>query len=414
MNDDAMIKVENISKKYCRSLIKSMSYGLLDIGKNMCGFGSHPERLRKDEFWALQGVSFEIKKGESLALIGPNGSGKTTLLKMLNGIFWPDKGKISLRGKTGALIAVGAGFHPLLTGRENIYVNSAILGMNKKEVDRKFDAIIEFADIGDFLDSPVKHYSSGMFVRLGFAIAVHCEPDILLVDEVLAVGDMNFQAKCIDRMEELGRKGVTKIYVSHDMFSVARICNKAIYIDEGKVKGYGDVGSIINQYKKNGFQEMHNNPKKDQFFRYGTREIEITKVELRDRNNEIKNVFMRGEPIKICISVYAEKKVIRPEFVIKFYTENGILVSQPNTKDHQVTLDSIHGSGVLEYSIASLPLNLGRYSLTIAIWDFAGHLPHDVHEKLYDFVVEDDDSYQGIKERQGLVYMPAQWNWHTM
>jgi lipopolysaccharide transport system ATP-binding protein len=184
MNDEVAIKVDHISKKYCKSLKRSMLYGVTDIGRNTLGLSSHSEKLRRSEFWAVDDVSFEVKKGETLGLIGPNGSGKTTLLKMLNGIFWPDKGKITINGRVGALIEVGAGFHPMLTGRENVYINAAILGMTKK-VDEKFDAIIEFADIGDFIDAPVKFYSSGMFVRLGFAVAVHYEPDILLVDEGL-------------------------------------------------------------------------------------------------------------------------------------------------------------------------------------------------------------------------------------
>jgi len=185
MDDEIAIKVDHVSKKYCKSLKRAMVYGVTDIGRNTLGLSSHSENLRKHEFWAVDDISFEVRKGETLGIIGSNGSGKTTLLKMLNGIFWPDKGKITINGRVGALIEVGAGFHPLLTGRENVYINAAILGMTKEEVDEKFDSIIEFADIGDFLDTPVKFYSSGMYVRLGFAVAVHCEPDILLVDEVL-------------------------------------------------------------------------------------------------------------------------------------------------------------------------------------------------------------------------------------
>jgi len=193
IEDNLAIKVESVSKKYFKSPKRSMLYGVKDIARNTFGLSSHSDELRKDEFWAVDEVSFEVKKGETLGMIGPNGSGKTTMLKMLNGIFWPDKGKIAVKGRVGALIEVGAGFHPLLTGRENVYINAAILGMTKKETDKKFDDIIKFADIGDFLDVPVKHYSSGMFVCLGFAVAVHCEPEILLVDEVLAVGDLHLQ-----------------------------------------------------------------------------------------------------------------------------------------------------------------------------------------------------------------------------
>ena len=193
MTNDTVIKVENVSKKYCRSLKHTMMYGMQDIARNSIGLKSCSDTLREGEFWALNDVSFEVKKGETLGIVGANGSGKSTLLKLLNGIFMPDKGRIEINGRVGALIEVGAGFHPMLTGRENIYVNGAILGMSKKEIDKKFDEIVDFADIGDFIDSPVKHYSSGMYVRLGFAIASHADLDILMVDEVLAVGDFRFK-----------------------------------------------------------------------------------------------------------------------------------------------------------------------------------------------------------------------------
>ena len=248
--DGVAIKVENVSKKYCKSLKRSMLYGVKDIARNTLGLGSHSDKLRKNEFWALDDISFEVKKGETLGIIGPNGSGKTTLLKLLNGIFWPDKGKISVKGKVGALIEVGAGFHPLLTGRENIYINAAILGMTKEETDKKFDAVVEFADIGDFLDVPVKHYSSGMFVRLGFAVAVHCEPDILLVDEVLAVGDEGFQNKCFNKIGELRKNGTTTILVSHNMHTISTFTEKAIFLNNGKSKYFRNVAEAIKKYTK--------------------------------------------------------------------------------------------------------------------------------------------------------------------
>ncbi len=248
MIEDIAIKVENVSKKYCKSLKRSMLYGVQDIGRNMVGLSSRSEKLRKKEFWAVDDVSFEVRKGETLGIIGPNGSGKTTLLKMLNGIFWPDKGKISVRGRVGALIEIGAGFHPLLTGRENIYINAAILGMTKKEVDKKFDDIVVFADIGDFLDTPVKFYSSGMFVRLGFAVAVHCEPDILLVDEVLAVGDMNFQNKCFNKIGDLKKNGTAILLVSHNMHIISTFGQTVILLNNGKAKYFDSVAAGIKEY----------------------------------------------------------------------------------------------------------------------------------------------------------------------
>ena len=197
MGEETMITFDNVSKKYCRNLKRSMFYGIMDIAKNTIGLSSRSHNLRKDEFWALDNVSFEVRKGETFGIIGKNGSGKTTLLRLINGIFWPDKGKITVKGRTGALIAVGSGFHPLFSGRENIYINGAILGMSKREIDEHYDAIVEFADIGDFLETPVKYYSSGMFVRLGFASMMFCQPEIMLIDEVLSVGDLSFQFKCL-------------------------------------------------------------------------------------------------------------------------------------------------------------------------------------------------------------------------
>jgi ABC-type polysaccharide/polyol phosphate transport system ATPase subunit len=236
VNSDLVIETENVSKKFCRSLRKSMAYGIQDIGKNLLGFGSRSNVLRNDEFWALRDIFFNVKKGETVGIVGPNGSGKTTLLKLLNGIFWPDEGKISLRGRVGALIEVGAGFHPLLTGRENIYVNAAILGMTKNEVNDKFDSIVEFADIGDFIHTPVKYYSSGMFVRLGFAIAIHCNPDILLIDEVLAVGDIAFQNKCLNKISNIAEEGNKSIiFVSHDMNAISLLCDRCLLLDKGSL-----------------------------------------------------------------------------------------------------------------------------------------------------------------------------------
>ncbi|MBA7636366.1 Vitamin B12 import ATP-binding protein BtuD [subsurface metagenome] len=249
MDDRVVIRVEDVSKKYCKSLKKSMLYGVKDIGRNILGLSSHSENLRKDEFWALDDVSFEVRKGETLGIIGPNGSGKTTLLKLLNGIFWPDKGDIAIRGKVGALIEIGAGFHPLLTGRENVYLNAAILGMTKEEVEKKFQSIEEFADIGDFIDAPVKFYSSGMFVRLGFAVAVHCDPDILLVDEVLAVGDAQFIEKCSNRINTLLDKGMTLVLVSHNQHLINILCSRAIVLNKGKEIINADVTTAVRTYE---------------------------------------------------------------------------------------------------------------------------------------------------------------------
>jgi len=247
MKNDIAIKVENVSKKYCKTLKRSMLYGISDISRNLIGLGSRPGMLRRDEFWGVDDISFELEKGQVLGLIGPNGAGKTTVLKLMNGIFWPDKGRITLKGRIGALIEVGAGFHPMLTGRENIYLNASILGMTKKETDRKFDEIVEFSGIADFLDTPVKFYSSGMFVRLGFSVAVHSEPDILLVDEVLAVGDSAFRAKCYKRIGEI-LPGSAVVLVSHNMVNISRLCENTIVLEGGRAVFHGETDLAIDRY----------------------------------------------------------------------------------------------------------------------------------------------------------------------
>jgi len=238
MSDETLVKVENVSKKFCRDLKRSLWYGVQDIVTELVGGRMNHNFLRPDEFWAVKNVSFELKRGECLGLIGHNGAGKSTLLKMLNGLIKPDKGRIAMHGRVGALIELGAGFNPILTGRENLYVNGQILGFTKKEIDRKFDAIVEFAQIKDFIDMPVQNYSSGMKVRLGFAVAAQMEPDVLIIDEVLAVGDVGFRAKCFNQLANIG-KGSAVIVVSHNMPEIARLASKLLLMQGGHVSYLG-------------------------------------------------------------------------------------------------------------------------------------------------------------------------------
>jgi lipopolysaccharide transport system ATP-binding protein len=245
---DTVIEVNNVWKKYCKDLGASLYYGLVDIGRGIFGVERGRKELRKYEFWSLKDVSFQVKRGEVIGVIGPNGSGKSTLLKLLNGLFMPDKGVVKVRGTTGALISVGAGFHQMLTGRENIYLNAAILGKAKKEIDEIFDEIVEFAEIREFLDTPVKNYSSGMYVRLGFSVAIHCLPDILLIDEVLSVGDESFQKKSLKKMYEIAKSGRTIIFVSHNLRAVRDLTKRSIYLKNGEIKFLGKTSEVIKKY----------------------------------------------------------------------------------------------------------------------------------------------------------------------
>ncbi|PIE34920.1 ABC transporter ATP-binding protein [candidate division KSB3 bacterium] len=245
---DVVISVEHVSKKFCRNLRRSMAYGMVDLSKNLLGLSPKNGQLRKDEFWALDDISFELKRGETLGIVGMNGSGKSTLLRLLTGIFPPDKGEIRVNGQVGALVAVGAGFHPHMTGRENIFLNGTILGMSKREIQEKFDDIVNFSEIGDFLDAPVSTYSSGMRVRLGFSVAIHCKPDILLIDEVLSVGDVGFRNKSLQYMAEYREQANAIIFISHNLEQIRVLCSRLLILDKGEIIYSGETHEGVELY----------------------------------------------------------------------------------------------------------------------------------------------------------------------
>lgn len=389
MQDDVTIKVEQVSKKYCKTLKRSMFYGIQDIMRNSLGMRSNSNHLRRDEFWAVSNVSFEVKKGETLGIIGPNGCGKSTLLKMLNGIFWPDKGKISIKGRMGALIEIGAGFHPLLTGRENIYVNAAILGMKKEEVDAKFEDIVTFADIGDFIDAPVKHYSSGMYVKLGFSIAVHSDPDILLVDEVLAVGDAGFQNKCFNKIGKLKEQGTTTILVSHNMHAISNFSNKVLLLTAGKANYFDDVSEGVMQYNK-----LFTNSEK----------IEIEKIS--DGNDNIqfydidfkKNRFNPGDSFTLFMkynSLVDYQEVIIDTVIFNMREEG--MYFQATNKAYNKVINLKKGKNSLKVSIDDIRLNDTTAKIAISIWS------KDHIEKLFwmRFPIE----FKGVSYSTGRTFL---------
>lgn len=382
MNNEITIKVENVYKKYCKYLKKSMFYGIKDIGRNMFGLSSHSEKLRSGEFWANKNISFELKKGESIGIIGPNGSGKTTLLKMLNGIFWPDKGKITINGKVSALIQVGAGFHPLLTGRENIYVNGAILGMSKQEIDRKFKKIVDFADIGDFLDTPVKYYSSGMFVRLGFAVAIFADPDILLVDEILAVGDMNFRRKCFEKMKSKIDMGMSVVLVTHSMQGLIGIAKETILLNKGEIKYYGSTKDTISKYIDD-TNRVASYGHINTATRRGSGEVRIIKACIIDEKGDKITEIPAADPIRIRCSFKVNKPIKNPVFsfsICDAISRQIVLYANTYNLFH---IDKLERDG--EFEILYEKPNLGprRYYLyggigekddtaPIDVWDDAG------------------------------------------
>ncbi|MEI6141558.1 MAG: ABC transporter ATP-binding protein [Mariniphaga sp.] len=363
--NDILINVDGVSKKFCKSLRKSLKYGLQDLGHELTGsrHGGNGN-LRPDEFWAVNDVSFELRRGESLGLIGRNGAGKTTLLRMLNGLIKPDRGRIEMQGRVGALIALGAGFNPILSGRENIYVNGSVLGLTKKEIDAKLEEIIDFAEIEEFIDSPVQYYSSGMNVRLGFAIASSLNPDILILDEVLAVGDVNFQIKCGQRIRQLSANAAV-IFVSHSMQSVSWFCSRVIVLKDGKIihdarnpaDGIGTYFSMIESKKET----------------FGSGEATICDPCMLSETNIrlTENIVLEhGETPKFEFDLIIQSSVKNVKVILSIIDEsgNGIVFLPIQDKNN---LDTIFHSGKyrLRVSLGRIELNAGKYSFLVAITD---------------------------------------------
>ncbi|NQT22388.1 MAG: ATP-binding cassette domain-containing protein [Candidatus Omnitrophica bacterium] len=420
MDERLAIKVQSISKKYCKTLKRSMIYGLIDIGRNVLGLSSHSDRLRKGDFWALDDISFELRKGEALGVIGSNGAGKSTLLKLLNGIFWPDKGKIQIRGRVSALIEVGAGLNPLLTGRENIYVNGAILGMNKKEVDRKFDSIVEFADIGDFLDAPVKHYSSGMVVRLGFAVAVHCEPDILLVDEVLSVGDAAFSEKCMRRMNEIRKKGTTIVFVSHSLYRIEAFCNRVLWLEKGRFRKMGKVREVVSDYIDDQQKKSFLDSKDKETMREenSSKLLIIERVELADLDGNIKNEFEFSSTMNIRIYYNALKRIDYPLFNLKISCGDQELVDAGMLIDGYGP-EYVKGRGIIECRLAFLPFAPRIYDIVVFVRSRDGIVDIAMEKSSTKFSIKEDRSGNipmngpmalALIKQGGPVYIPHEWS----
>lgn len=359
MTSDVLIRAEGVSKKFSSKLKTSMKYGIIDIARDFIGIPSRSDTLRPNEFWSVQDVNFEVRRGECLALIGPNGAGKSTLLKMLNGIIMPDKGSIEINGRVGALIEIGAGFHPLLTGRENIYINGSIMGLSKKKIDQKFDSIVEFAEIGDFIDMPVSYYSSGMYVRLGFAIAAHLEPDVLLIDEVLAVGDIGFRTKCFNSINEIMQKtGV--IFVTHSIPHVSRLCSDIIVLNRGKTKFQGKEVAA-------GIDTFYSSFKDEKTMIIGGGKAKVIEVVL--ESNGVKGIEKINylDELIIHIRVIVEPSIKYPNIIVNFFNQERQIIQQCSSYFNNVEIYNTGNEISTTLNLDKINLNPGIYFLEVGI-----------------------------------------------
>jgi lipopolysaccharide transport system ATP-binding protein len=353
MTSEVLVSAEKVSKKFCKNFKKSLWHGVQDISAELLGRNASPS-LRSGEFWAVDQVSFELRRGDCLGLIGRNGAGKTTLLKMLNGLIKPDHGKITMRGRVGALIALGAGFNPVLTGRENIYINGSILGLTKKEIDEKCEEIIDFAELGGFIDTPVRNYSSGMQVRLGFSIATTIVPDVLILDEVLAVGDTPFRVKCFQRIGRIMSQAAV-LFVSHDPVQVSRICNQVLLLRNGAPAFLGDTNQGLDVYLDEIAQTQKSTPSKAL-----AEEIKDCRITIE------KSRLQHGEILKLKLTILSEKAFTPGLCLIALGCRDAFLAQCEFTH----FLPSISkGENHCHISIGPLHLRKDQYSVSITILD---------------------------------------------
>jgi len=383
---DTVIRVENLSKRYIlnhqqegQGKYKTLQDTIVDGAKSLVStiqnpLGSRRKALSKiqnssrEEFWAVKDVSFEIKQGDRVGIIGRNGAGKSTLLKLLSRIVEPTHGRIEITGRVASLLEVGTGFHPELTGRENIFLNGAILGMGRSDITRKFDEIVAFAEVEKFLDTPVKRYSSGMYVRLAFAVAAHLEPEILIVDEVLAVGDAQFQQKCMGKMEHVSREGRTVLFVSHNMATMNQLCNKGIFLANGKVAGTGTMGNVVSQYLTQGISDL---PVLDLAAKnkqsIHQKKVSFDKISIKNNDRELANELDVRYPFSVQIEYTVQQVVSNLELSVRIYRNDGIPVLTSCQSDSLVS--ATHRDKGCYEAIVEVPgmfLMPGSYSMSVA------------------------------------------------
>ncbi|MCW2725698.1 MAG: transporter related [Frankiales bacterium] len=372
---DIAVHVENVSKKFrlYKERNQSLKAAMMRGG-----------RAKYDEFWALKDVSFDIPTGGTFGLIGQNGSGKSTLLKCMAKILRPDTGTISVNGKISALLELGAGFHQELSGRENVYLNGSILGLSRKQIDAKFDEIVDFAGLGEFIDTPVKNYSSGMYVRLGFSVAINVDPDVLLVDEVLAVGDESFQRKCDEKFSDMREAGKTIVVVSHSLATVRTMCDQAAWLEHGVVKDIGNPGMLIEKYVEDTHTERVSTEGGGS--RWGAGNARVEQVEALDADGRPTLRLHLGAPATFRFHYVTDEPIRKPVLGFGLHRIDGAHATGVNSRE-TIVPDQIDGKGYVDFAIDKLPLVPGSYDVTVALVDESNLHTYDYRTKALRFDV---------------------------
>lgn len=423
----SIISVENLSKAYrvgkkkegADSLVGMLQDSITAPFRNWRSFaqpssqGSENENIDDDIHWALRDVSFEVKQGEVLGIIGRNGAGKSTLLKILSRITEPTSGCVRIRGRVSSLLEVGTGFHPELSGRENTYLNGTILGMTKREIDKKFNEIVDFSGVEKFLDTPVKRYSSGMKVRLAFAVAAHLEPEILIIDEVLAVGDATFQKRCLDRINVLAKEGITVLIVSHNLDIVDRLCTRAILMKQGKLANQGNVLSVISDYLADGRLASYKRDLRDEL-RTGDGRAKFTKIAiLDDQQADIEN-FITGNTLRVAMTIESRDSLEDVGIAVVLTSPSGARIVTSWNREANSSIDIQPGSQNITCDFESLPLRPG-HELWISLWLEQGGSVVDSIEHAMEVRAspkEDGSCSLSPDRAQGIIAVSQLWQQH--